>query len=261
MKKRYLILGLVVFALFAGTLVARASLWTSLTGVAQMAKKAPTLGQNTPMGPSFKVVKVIDGDTLDVDIKGKVTRLRLIGIDTPEVVDPRKPVQCFGREASNKAKALLSGQAVRLESDPTQDNLDKYGRALRYVYLVDGRSFNKLMIEEGYAFEYTYRIPYKYQKEYKAAQKTAEAGKKGLWADNACQGVSKPASSVVAPVVGGTSVSGHTFYVSSYRTAKYYYCDTDKTWKGLSSKYIKSFSSEAELLKAYPDKTLHSACK
>jgi endonuclease YncB( thermonuclease family) len=215
----------------------------------------------------FKIIKVVDGDTMDVDINGKVKRLRLIGMDTPEVVDPRKPVQCFGREASAKAKALLLGQSVGLESDPSQGDLDKYGRTLRYVYLADGRSFNKLMIEEGYAHEYTYNTPYKYQAEYKKAQRDAEANKRGLWADNACQGVTTtpvsssptPTTPTSNPAVAGTT--GHIFYVSSYHTARYYYCDTDTTWKGLSAKYLKTFNSEAELLKAYPDKTLHEGCK
>lgn len=212
----------------------------------------------------YKVVKVVDGDTLDVDIAGKTTRLRLIGIDTPEVVDPRKPVQCFGREASAKAKELLSGQSVRLESDPTQGELDKYGRTLRYVFLSDGRSFNKLMIEEGYAHEYTYNTPYKYQIEFKKAQKTAEANKKGLWADNACDmAVAIPDKPVTNSASQPTSqaLTSHIFYVSSYHTARYYYCDTDTAWKGLSSKYLKSFPTEAELLKAFPDKTLHEGCK
>lgn len=228
-----------------------------------LASQKPVQKEMVPIASSlFKVTKVVDGDTMDVSINGKVTRLRLIGIDTPEVVDPRKPVQCFGREASAKAKSLLMGQSVRLEADPGQGELDKYGRLLRYVFLADGRSFNKLMIEDGYAFEYTYNTPYKYQAEYKSAQKNAQAGKKGLWADNACQGVSKPASAASSTKpVANVSVTGHTFYVSSYHTAKYYYCDSDKTWKGLSPKYIKSFSSEAELLKAYPDKTLHEVCK
>ena len=209
----------------------------------------------------YKVVKVVDGDTIDVDINGKVTRLRLIGMDTPEVVDPRKPVQCFGREASAKAKELLIGQSVGLESDLSQGELDKYGRTLRYVYLADGRSFNKLMIDEGYAHEYTYDLPYKYQAEYKKAQKGAETSKKGLWADNACQEVTTASqkTSSSSPAVIGTT--GHTFYVSAHPTARYYYCDTDSMWKGLSPKYLKTFSSEAELLKAYPDKTLHGECK
>ncbi len=132
------------------------------------------------------VIKVIDGDTIQVSINGKSETIRLIGIDTPETVDPRKPVQCFGKEASDKAKSVLTGKSVVLESDPTQGERDKYQRLLRYVFLEDGTSFNKFMISEGYAHEYTYNTPYKYQAEYKQAQKEAEANKVGLWADNAC---------------------------------------------------------------------------
>lgn len=145
-------------------------------------KEEQTVDPNQPVD----VVKVVDGDTVDVSIAGKTERLRLIGIDTPETVDPRVPVQCFGVEASNKAKELLEGKKVKLEADPVQGERDKYDRLLRYVYLPDGQSFNKLMISEGYAYEYTYQTPYKYQAEYKQAQKDAEANKRGLWADKVC---------------------------------------------------------------------------
>ncbi len=137
---------------------------------------------------TYPVIKVVDGDTLDVKINGKTERLRLIGVDTPETVDPRKPVQCFGKEASAKAKVLLLGKSVVLTGDPTQGERDKYGRLLRYVTLPDGRSFNELMIKEGYAFEYTYNIPYKYQSKYKQLQSEARQKKRGLWADTACKG-------------------------------------------------------------------------
>ncbi len=136
---------------------------------------------------AYSVVKVIDGDTVDVSIDGKVERLRLIGIDTPETVDPRKPVQCFGVEASNKAKTTLTGKKVYLESDNTQGERDKYDRLLGYVFLEDGTNFNLLMIKEGYAYEYTYDLPYKYQSEFKSAQKSAELEKKGLWASGVCE--------------------------------------------------------------------------
>lgn len=139
-----------------------------------------------PQKELYSVAKVVDGDTLDVSIAGKTERIRLIGINTPETVDPRKPVECFGKEASNKAKELLEGKRVFLEADPSQGERDKYDRLLRYVFLEDGQSFNKLMISEGYAYEYTYDTPYKYQAEYKAAQREAEQGKHGLWADGAC---------------------------------------------------------------------------
>lgn len=136
--------------------------------------------------PHYPVLKVVDGDTLAVRINGKSTTVRLIGLDTPETVDPRKPVQCFGTEASNKAKELLTGKTVSIETDNTQGELDKYGRLLVYVYLPNGVLFNKYMIAEGYGHEYTYNIPYAYQSEFKAAERDARTRKKGLWADNAC---------------------------------------------------------------------------
>lgn len=143
---------------------------------------------STPSPKYYSVSRVIDGDTIDISIDGKVERLRLIGIDTPETVDPRKPVECFGVEASNKAKTLLIGKKVSLESDGSQGELDKYNRLLRYVFLEDGTNINLLMIKEGYAHEYTYNLPYKYQTEFKNAQKQAEANKAGLWSLDACNG-------------------------------------------------------------------------
>ncbi len=136
----------------------------------------------------YDVVKVVDGDTIDISINGKTERLRLIGIDTPETVDPRKPVQCFGIEASNKAKSVLTGKKVSLEADNTQGERDKYDRLLRYVFLEDGTNFNQLMIKEGYAHEYTYNLPYKYQQQFKSAQIDAELNKRGLWNPDTCNG-------------------------------------------------------------------------
>ena len=137
----------------------------------------------------FIVEKVVDGDTIKVNINGKLETIRLIGLDTPETVDPRKAVQCFGREASDKAKELLTGKKVILEVDITQGELDKYNRLLRYIFLEDGTFYNKLMISEGYAHEYTYQSnPYKYQNDFKNAEKYARENKLGLWSDNTCGG-------------------------------------------------------------------------
>jgi micrococcal nuclease len=141
----------------------------------------------TPNQKLFDVVKVVDGDTIDVSVNGTIERMRLIGINTPETVDPRKPVECFGVEASSKAKSLLGGKKVVLESDSSQGEKDKYGRLLRYVFLEDGTNFNLTMIKEGYAYEYTCNTPYKYQLEFKKAQKEAETNKAGLWGDT-CNG-------------------------------------------------------------------------
>lgn len=135
----------------------------------------------------YAVVKVVDGDTIHIDIDGKKETVRLIGINTPETVDPRRPVECFGNEASNKAKELLEGQRVRIETEVSQGERDKYGRVLGYVYREDGLFVNNYMVTEGYAYEYTYNVPYKYQSEFKAAQKGAEANGRGLWATGVCE--------------------------------------------------------------------------
>lgn len=157
-------------------------------------------GEETNANVLHDVASVVDGDTLKVAIDGKEETLRLIGMNTPETVDPRRPVQCFGREASNKAKELLSGKKINLEADPTQGERDKYGRLLRYVFLEDGTNFNQLMIAQGYAHEYTYDSnPYKYQKEFKEAEKAARADQKGLWSKDTCAGNTDQAAKDMDP--------------------------------------------------------------
>jgi micrococcal nuclease len=135
----------------------------------------------TDFGEVYRVEKVIDGDTIAVVKDGIKETIRLIGINTPESVDPRRPVECFGVEASNKAKELLTGRNVYLEEDPTQGTRDKYNRALRYVRREDGLFYNLWIIQNGYAYEYTYDTSYKYQAEFKRAQSDAQAKGVGLW--------------------------------------------------------------------------------
>lgn len=149
----------------------------------------------------YAVTKVVDGDTFDVSMNGETKRIRLIGVDTPETVDPRKPVQCFGKEASQKAKELLLNKKVKLEFDPTQGEVDKYGRTLAYAFREDGLFYNKWIIENGYAHEYTYSHPYKYQQDFKMAENKARESKVGLWADNACTSAQEePQKPTTAPV-------------------------------------------------------------
>lgn len=151
-----------------------------------------------PVNNKFTVAKVIDGDTIDLNINGKTERIRLVGIDTPEKNDPRKTVECFSSEASAKLTELTKDKKIELEADGSQDNKDKYSRLLRYLW-VDGVNINQKMIEEGYAYEYTYKLPYKYQTAFKATQKKASDANKGLWADDSCNGQrTKPAPQPVA---------------------------------------------------------------
>lgn len=138
---------------------------------------------------SGRVSRIVDGDTFDVQVGSQTVRVRTIGMNTPESVDPRRPVQCFGKEAATRARELLNGQTVYLEIDPTSDTVDQYGRALRFVWLADGRLFNLQMIAEGYASEYTFQgIRYKYQSEFRAAQRTASDENRGLWSPSTCAG-------------------------------------------------------------------------
>lgn len=137
---------------------------------------------------AVQVIRVVDGDTVDVRIDGQSVRLRLIGIDTPESVDPRKPVQCYGIEASNYTKSLLLNQTVYLERDATQGEYDIYGRLLVYIWIDNTTLFNQRIIADGYAFEYTYRTPYRYQSMFKAAQQTARSTTAGLWSPTTCNG-------------------------------------------------------------------------
>lgn len=130
----------------------------------------------------FKVVKVVDGDTITVNIRGKNESVRLLGIDTPETVDPRKTVQCFGREASSKMKEFVSGKFVKLVDDSTQGNKDKYSRLLRYVYLPDSRAtfVNGEMVKQGFAFSYR-QYPTKMLDRFNAWEKYARESNLGLW--------------------------------------------------------------------------------
>jgi micrococcal nuclease len=138
---------------------------------------------------SAAVTNVVDGDTIDVRLDdGRTERIRAIGIDTPEVVDSRTPVQCFAREASAYAHALLDGQVVSIELDPSQGDRDTYGRLLAYLWLPDGRNFGEVMIADGFAHEYTYDLPYASQGAFKVAQEQAMANQVGLWSPATCSG-------------------------------------------------------------------------
>ena len=145
----------------------------------------------TPSGPItlYPVTRVVDGDTIDVDMAGTIERIRLIGINTPETVDTRRPVQCFGKEASAHMHELLDGKMVSLKKDSVTGDRDKYGRMLRYVYNEGDRDINAAQIEDGYAYEYTYHGQvYAHQAEYKKLAADARTHSKGLWSENTCNG-------------------------------------------------------------------------
>lgn len=128
------------------------------------------------------VAKVVDGDTIDVRSGGTdSTRIRMIGFNTPESVDPRRPVECFGKEASKHLASLAPvGTAVRLERDAEQ--LDRYGRTLAYVYRAsDGVFLNLQMVSDGYAHVLSIPPNVTYADRFREAERAARDADLGLW--------------------------------------------------------------------------------
>jgi micrococcal nuclease len=128
------------------------------------------------------IERVVDGDTIVVDIDGRRETVRLIGIDTPETVKPNSPVECFGPEASDATKRLLpEGAAVRLERDV--EARDDYDRLLAYVYRAEDAVFVNLeLVRTGYATLLTFPPNVAYVDDFVAAARQAEAADLGLWA-------------------------------------------------------------------------------
>lgn len=129
----------------------------------------------------YEVVSVTDGDTFQINYNGAKTKVRLIGVDTPESVHPdSKKNNEYGKQASNYTKSLLEGKTVKLEFDVSPT--DKYGRLLAYVYLENGEMLNEKLLKEGYAQVATYPPNVKYVEKFEALQKEARENKVGFWA-------------------------------------------------------------------------------
>lgn len=138
------------------------------------------------------VVRVVDGDTIEVRIDGgsEIEKIRLLGINTPESVDPRRPVQCFGKEASKFAKQLMEGKRITLKEDVQADDRDKYGRLLRNILLEDGTDVNALLIKEGYAYAYvSFPLNKDRKAEMRRLEQEARTAKRGLWSPETCDGM------------------------------------------------------------------------
>lgn len=136
----------------------------------------------------MELIKVIDWDTVKIKTKeNKEENIRMIGLDAPEKSTTRYwYTECFWNEATSHINEILSWiTAIQVEQDPTQWETDKYWRLLWYVFL-SWNNINQKMIEDGYWFEYTYNLPYKYQKEFKKAEKSARINKLWLWNKDTC---------------------------------------------------------------------------
>lgn len=161
--------------------------------------QAPATFAEEPGGYETAVVtRVVDGDTIEVDITGRVEGpglgdtiegraydVRLVGIDTPESVKPGSPVECFGKEAAAATTALLGGQDVRLVKDV--ENTDSFERLLRYVYIGDELA-NARLVVNGYASAYTYPPNVRHSALLVHLEREARQRSLGLWSSETCDG-------------------------------------------------------------------------
>lgn len=126
--------------------------------------------------PRARVVRAIDGDT--IELRGG-ERIRLIGVNTPESVDPRRPVQVYGKEAGEFTRRMVEGKDVRLEFDV--ERKDRYGRGLAYVFLPDGTFVNAELVRLGFAQAYRYPPNVRYADLFHGLQQEARDANRGLW--------------------------------------------------------------------------------
>lgn len=130
-------------------------------------------------GP-YHVVKVVDGDTIKINIDGEDTTVRLIGIDTPESVHPTKEKNVpEGKIASDYTKSLLEDTDVYIEYG--EEPNDRYGRVLAYVYIGDDDMINARLLSDGYAQVYTVKPNNKYEEYFIQLEQEAQSGGRGLW--------------------------------------------------------------------------------
>jgi micrococcal nuclease len=153
----------------------------ALLALAAVAGASGVLDGGEPDGGSRReatVARVVDGDTVVLSGVGKS---RLIGIDTPEVFGT---AECFGREASAFAKRLLAGRRVRYAAGA--EPRDRYGRALVYLWLADGRFVNELLVSRGFARTLAIAPNVRYAARLRRRAREARGAERGLWSPRAC---------------------------------------------------------------------------
>jgi micrococcal nuclease len=185
---------------------------------------APTATDFPPGLIRAEVTRVIDGDTIEVDIDGQEFDVRYIGIDTPESVDPRRPVECFGEEAAEYNRDLVDGKIVGLEKDVSET--DDFGRLLRYVWL-DGFLVNARLVTDGHALAVTYPPDVRYAELFAQLQAEAREAGRGLWGTVCEEPSPSPAGAAPGEASGSCDYSGSSDAMVkgniSYRTGERIY--------------------------------------
>lgn len=192
-----------------------------------------TISGGTPYGDKVLVTHVTDGDTIDIGRGWRYTRLRLIGVDTPETKHPDKPIEFYGPEASAFTKQSLEWKRVHIELD-TENEFDVYGRMLGYVFLPDGSLFNAELVKKGYA-RVIAPVPFRYYTEFKQYEREARAKRIGIW--------SKYEVEEVAAVHESGKITGNT-------KSKIYHLPGQAHYSRIKEENIIYFNTEEEARQA-----------
>lgn len=152
--------------------------------------------RSSEVGPTVRVTRVVDGDTIVVSLDGRSERVRYIGVDTPETVKPNTPVQCYGKKASQLNRSLVEGRTVTLSFD--RERTDRYGRLLAYVTRSDGLDVNAALLKNGAARTIEIRPNTSRARSYRALESKARSEQRGMWR-----------------MCGGSQVSGASLVLST----------------------------------------------
>jgi micrococcal nuclease len=188
---------------------------TSTTASAAATAQSSPLETALPGGlTEALVVRVVDGDTIHVEIAGQEFTVRYIGMDTPETVDPNRPVGCYGPEASAHNKELVQGKTVWLEKDVSE--ADKYGRLVRFVWLsnetdpTQGQMVDALLVRDGYATLDTFPPDVRYKDLFAQLQQQARDAGLGLWGPVCTNATPVPTTTQTPPPASGTEVCDYS---------------------------------------------------
>lgn len=151
-----------------------------LAGITSCTELSGPTEQDLSTPEEAQVVAVIDGDTIKVQNSAGQSRVRIIGIDTPEINRDGGKDECYSQSARDELNNLVYGKTVELHADATQSDVDRYGRLLRHIY-VEGTNAALTLLETGAAREYTFDAPYVGQAEYRDAEHDAKQDRLGLW--------------------------------------------------------------------------------
>ncbi|HET6968487.1 MAG TPA: thermonuclease family protein [Ornithinibacter sp.] len=193
----------------------------SASAVATAAPSSPSPKASAPTASPaglVPVVSVTDGDTIRVRVGGVTERVRVIGLDTPEL----RTDECYAQQAASRMQSLVQSTRVRLTRDPTQGDRDRFGRLLRHVALADGRQVAEILIVGGFGEEFTYDRAYAGQAAYRSAERAARDARRGIWSSG-CSAPDKATASGSCLIKGNITGDGERIY---HVPGQRYYEDT-----------------------------------